>query len=274
MAIANLNTADNNAYLFAESDSVFDTATGTVAFWVNADSTGGSVHMQIFERCSTTIREGIYIWRNNTGGIVTAQTYDGSGAKCTLTSTTALNRDDTWMHVAFVFRTGSGETCRLYINGTQEDSDTNSGAWSFGASRVSWGREHTAASQIVFEGRWAETAWYDTEVSATDIAKLAQGFSPLLVQPVSLVEYWALLRPQTLEVEVPNIADMGRINGKHLYISAGGSPSDKHDAYPHPRIFTPTRPMGVKGSAVSTMRFRRTLSHLGTRVGARQLHGR
>jgi hypothetical protein len=110
-----------------------------------------------------------------------------------ITGTTVINNPNTdWYHLAGVWQYG---TRSLYVNGTSEATNTsnrdmvlgNANCFYIGNSRL----------DNYFEGKVAECAAYSVSLTASEIATLATGVSPLFVRPDKLVGYWPLGGPLT-----------------------------------------------------------------------------
>ena len=93
-----------------------------------------------------------------------------------------------WQHTCAVFASNSKRTA--YLNGVAGASDTTVCSTPSGLNKTSLGIVFGSAAY--FNGDMAEAAIWSAELTATEVAALAAGVSPLLVRPGSLVAYWKL----------------------------------------------------------------------------------
>ena len=97
---------------------------------------------------------------------------------------------NTWHHVAGVT---SASTSRFaYIDGVAGAENTNNRAPA-GTDRVALGRSMTSSPSRPHSGRIADAAIWSVALSTAEVALLAGGQSPALIQPASLVNYWRLI---------------------------------------------------------------------------------
>ena len=97
---------------------------------------------------------------------------------------------NTWTHAAG--RWISSTDRRAYRDGGNEG--TNSASKTISAAANSWVARETGGTSKLFDGRICELAIWDVDIGTDAIAALAKGFSPLLVHPNNLVDYWPLVR--------------------------------------------------------------------------------
>ena len=155
------------------------------------------------------------------------------------------NSNTTWFHVAGVWQYGSRA---LYVNGTEEVSQTsNISLDPAKATKFYIGQDHAGKW---WEGAVAEAAAYSVVLTATEIASLAAGFSPLLVRPSALIGYWPLGGPYA-----PTTIDPV---GSNTLTANGGASAESH-----PKIIYPMPPPAVMvaagGQAVRAMHHYRML---------------
>lgn len=98
---------------------------------------------------------------------------------------------NTWHHACGVFSATNSRTA--YIDGGSAGTNTTVREPA-GCDRVSIGRAGQSTAEDYMSGMIAEAAVWSVALSAADIAQLAHGQSPLLVQAASLVAYWPLIR--------------------------------------------------------------------------------
>ena len=171
----------------------------------------------------------------------------GAAGSATTTSGYSIN---TWHHATAVFTSNSDRD--VYIDGGSVGNNTTAATpASLDTTRI--GARASSGTNGPMAGRIAEAAIWNIALSTSEIAQLASGFSPLLVRPDGLTNYWPL--------------------GGIARFSASSAASDYAGAYPlspidgpteseHPRIFYPTTPIiltAAAGHAVRAMHHYRML---------------
>lgn len=99
-----------------------------------------------------------------------------------------------WHHAAAVFTSASSRT--VYLNGGNSATNTTTQTPDFTATLETnlgaWYSD-TSNSYVLFAStRIAEAAVYNVALTASDVAALARGYSPICVRPADLVAYWPL----------------------------------------------------------------------------------
>lgn len=98
----------------------------------------------------------------------------------------------TWHHVAGVFTSATSRT--VYLNAAGAVTETTNVTPS-GISDLGVGAGFKSSTiMLPFNGKLAELAAWNAALTAAEIAVLADGFSPQLVRPASLVFYAPLVR--------------------------------------------------------------------------------
>jgi len=149
---------------------------GTISFWYKSIATG-SEHRMLYDASETTSGK-FYLYRDDSGSGVdlNAHITDGGG---TVRDVDKLNTvtDGAWAHIAVTwqFKTGGG-TMRLYVDGTQQDAQTYSGATSINNAigRLVFGDNRSATSVELNSayGTMDQIRIYDAELTASEIAAL------------------------------------------------------------------------------------------------------
>lgn len=97
------------------------------------------------------------------------------------------NGNTTWFHVAGTWQYSFRE---LYVDGVSRvTQSTNISLDPAKATNFYIGRDHSGK---YWNGKLAECAAYSVVLSASEIAQLAAGVSPLFIQPDKLIGYWPL----------------------------------------------------------------------------------
>ena len=201
----------------------------TLAAWVRPEDKHDGVIMGSDDGSDNN--ERFSIWTRSAGRF--ALRYLGSYIQTPDTDYT--NSNTTWFHVAGVFEYANRI---LYVNGTSEVTNTaNTSLDMSGADNFYIGRDRTGK---YFDGAIAEAAAYSVSLSASEIASLAAGVSPLLVNPDALIGYWPLGGAYTT-----NDADNDLVGGHAL--TDNGSPAAAGEA--HPPVIYPSLPIVVAAAA-------------------------
>ena len=105
-----------------------------------------------------------------------------------------------WTHAAAVFATTTSRTA--YINGGSSGTSTSTRNNPSGLDSVSIGRLGYSTPINYLNGRTAEVGVWNVELTATEIATLAKGVSPLLVRADALVSYWPIVGRTSPEIDL------------------------------------------------------------------------
>ena len=152
--------------------------------------------------------------------------------------------DGVWCHAA---ATVTSTTSRaVYLNAGTAGTNTDSRSIA-GFERINIGsRRSSSTDGVFFDGDLAEIGIWNVALSATEIASLAAGYSPLLVRAASLVAYY------------PLHGRLGAAQGEEAWVgSIALSQSNSPAVAAHPRIIYPWQqpfpvsvatPVAVKGT--------------------------
>jgi hypothetical protein len=193
------------------------------ACWVNQDSQAASDGDEVFtafHSSSVSIRLGL---RNSNlaSFSATLRRQNGDTGNFPVGGTTLTT--GVWNHVGCCVSFGSNG--KVYLNGVNDTASFGSGsaATTAGTFVSSTGVNHdglgafftvavptSTARQL--DGRLAECALWNVELTAADFASLAKGFTPDQVRPESLVAYWPMTGNASNIAELRN-AKNGTITG-------------------------------------------------------------
>lgn len=154
----------------------------SLSFLVNADVITGTKVAVVLERTSPEhyIRVG---FKNSAWG---ARANDGTSTNLSIGGPSV----DTWYHMGYTEASG-GNSRILYANGSATSPETTAKTYSdFVTMRIG----HLFATSNYLDGGVAEVAAWNTELSTNHMAMLNARYSPLLVEPASLVFYVSLVR--------------------------------------------------------------------------------
>lgn len=124
-----------------------------------------------------------------------------------------------WHTAVGVFTSTTSRT--VYLDGVAGATDTVARSPSLAQTKVFVGVQNGGNP---FSGRIAEVAMWNTGLTADDVASFNAGFSPLLIRPQSLIEYWPLFGAASPEPSLRNASNA---------LSLTGAPS----AASHPRVY-------------------------------------
>jgi hypothetical protein len=150
---------------------------------------------------------------------VQAQASDAGGVNSANSSTSFSAA--VWQHACGVWASATSRSA--YLNGGGKGSNVTSRTPT-GLNLTRLGMTGTGGGALV--GSLAECAIWDIALSDDEVAILAEGYSPLLVRPQSLVACWPLIKNA-------NVIDL--IGGRTLTVN--GNPT----AARHPRVIYPKR---------------------------------
>jgi len=82
-----------------------------------------------------------------------------------------------------------------------------------------------------FQGKVAEAGIWDTELNTAQVAALAKGYAPSLIQPSNLMDYWPIIGRQSPE---PNMMN-----------ASSATPTNSPTNFAHPPMIYPARPQSI-----------------------------
>ena len=129
-----------------------------------------------------------------------------------------------WQHFAGVFASATSRIC--YLAGVAATENTTSAEIApSGVNHLTLG-EYASTWSRPFDGHLAECAVWNVALSASEIATLVDGYTPLHVRPESLISYFPLVK---------NTIDVMGANTVSFATDSGGSTTEV-DYSDHPRI--------------------------------------
>lgn len=103
---------------------------------------------------------------------------------------------------------------RVYVNGSLDNEDSDNGVSMVDTTvpfTIGGGSEASPAN--LTNGRLAEVALWNVELTANEFAALAKGTSPLMIQRRALQYYWPLWGVSSTEVDLGGNNKPGTVNG-------------------------------------------------------------
>lgn len=211
----------NGSSAFAENaNAIVNDVPCTLACWFDVDT---AVDAQLVGVGDTSGNDYMRLVSNSSGAVA-AQSFDGT--------TFASGNSDTnssvgggWFHAAAVF--GSATSRIAYLDGDPGTENTTSVTVTpANIDRTVIGaNKNFGTTTLYFDGQIAEAAIWGAALTEAEILALADGCSPLLVRPGSLVAWWPLIGRFSTEIDL--------VGGYGLTLS--GSPSQSS----HPRVIYP-----------------------------------
>lgn len=176
-------TAASSQYL-SRSSAVLAAAPLTLACWFRPSNVAGGTSKSVMSIDDGTASNFFLLRSNASTGTVSAVTSGGGGASAS--STTGAQSNGVWGHCGAVFAAANSRVA--YLNGAAATEETT--------SRTPVGLANTSIGQVAgvqfADGDIGEAAIWKTALTAFDMYRLAQGYSPAKVQPGYLVAYWKL----------------------------------------------------------------------------------
>lgn len=175
---------------------------------------------------------GFYLQLQGTvgGDPVAAVTYNLT-APAAVTSSGFVS--GSWQHGCAVIAASNDR--RVYLNGGSKGTETTNKTT---PTMTHTSIASTAKSAQLFAGQIAEAAIWSVALTDAEVAILALGASPLLVQSTNLLAYWPLLGNTSPEIDL--------VGGFGMTLSA--SAPTKAD---HPRVLYPSSLPGLKSTYVA-----------------------
>jgi len=113
--------------------------------------------------------------------------------------TTTNASQDTWHHLCGVFAASDDRTA--YLDGGNKGTDATDLSPDYvDLTAIGAFKDNTPGEYC--SGRIAEAAIWNVALTDAEVAILADGFSPLLVRPASLVAYWPLIGRYSPEIDI------------------------------------------------------------------------
>jgi len=158
----------------------------TMAGWINTDNAGTWQNVfGVFDESASNVYLTVYIG----GDDLFVASNDGGGEENAKIQN--LLFDNTWHHVCGVWTSDASRAAFLDGGNKATNSDSSSPA---NLDVTVIGRTADSTPSLYFSGMIAEVGFWNVALTDAEVAILAEGYSPLLVRPESLVAYWPLIR--------------------------------------------------------------------------------
>ncbi len=197
----------------------------SMACWFYCDTLTVDAYQWLIALLGNSDNDYVAMYVFSNAGTIQTDSYDGTANQplANIGGVTA----GAWFHAAAVY--SSGTSAAIYLNASKA-TGTSAGASAPLSSRaeIARGGPVYGAGANQFDGRIAEAGVWNVALTDDDVASLAKGFSPMLVRPEGLQNYWDLMGKNSPEIDRFGAADMTLNNAP----TAGD----------HPPIITPPKP--------------------------------
>lgn len=153
---------------------------------------------------------GLYLFGAVGGDPVVAYAFDNGASSYAETS--IAYSTGTWQHACAVFIANNNRA--VYLNGGNKGTD-NVQELVNNLDTTSIGANHRSSMTFAryTSGYLAECGIWNAALTDAEVAVLAEGYSPLLVRPQSLVSYWPLIGRTSPEIDPVGGSDLTLVNG-------------------------------------------------------------
>jgi len=156
-------------------------AIGSISLWVKLDSMSANGFIWQIKAEEGTDNQIILLW-NNAAARIRGNVKFGGTANV-VDSGGGLENDDTWHHVVMTWESGSKTSAnnivRLYIDGSQTDSDAIGNTWSDASGHAGFiiGR-NDIQSNAYFNGHMSDIAFFSDVLTSSEVTAIYNSGSP------------------------------------------------------------------------------------------------
>ena len=166
----------------------FNSATGTIAFWMHTGTAATGNGTILFDRRTSA---GTLLFIDGTGsGVINVQTYGGGNFSGGFVG------DGLWHHVALTYDQSATGTVSLYVDGVLAASQPNAAAWSWPATQeLEFGRSHDTYWQP-YAGEMDDIRVYNRILTDAEVATIGTpATSDTLIDTSTLVGRYNFTTP-------------------------------------------------------------------------------
>jgi len=167
-----------NDYLTRSPISGLET-TGSVSAWVKLDSMSANGFIFQIREEEGTNNQIILLW-NNASGVIRGNV-KFNGTTNVVDSGSGLENDGNWHHVALTWMSGSKTSAlnvtKIYIDGSETDSDAIGNTWNGTAGELVIGR-NGIQSNAYFNGHINDVAIFDDALTSSEVSAIYNSGSP------------------------------------------------------------------------------------------------
>ena len=153
--------------------------TGSVSVWVKLDSMSANGFIFQIREEEGTNNQIILLW-NNASGVIRGNV-KFAGTTNVVDSGSGLENDGNWHHVAFTWMSGSKTSAnnitRIYIDGSQTDSDAIGNTWNGTAGELVIGR-NGIQSNSYFNGHMNDYAIFSDALTSSEVSAIYNSGAP------------------------------------------------------------------------------------------------
>jgi len=173
-----------NDYLSASGDLPAANAletTGSVSMWVKLDAMSANGLMWQITAETGTDNQLFILWQN-ASGVIRGNVKLGGTANL-VDSGSGLEGDDTWHHVVMTWNSGTGTAAlnyvKLYIDGSQTDTDSIGNTWNDGAEPqlMTFGR-NSIQNNAFFNGHMNDMAIFNDVLTSSEVSSIYNSGAP------------------------------------------------------------------------------------------------
>ncbi len=156
-------------------------AIGSISAWVKLDSMSANGFIWQIKAEEGTDNQIILLW-NNASAVIRGNVKFG-GTTNVVDSGSGLENDGNWHHVAMTWESGSKTSAnnivRLYIDGSQTDSDAIGNTWSDASGHAGFiiGR-NDIQSNAYFNGHMSDIAFFSDVLTSSEVSAIYNSGSP------------------------------------------------------------------------------------------------
>jgi len=156
-------------------------AIGSISLWVKLDSMSANGFMWQIKAEEGTNDQIILLW-NNAAGVIRGNVKFGGTANV-VDSGSGLENDGNWHHVVMTWESGSKTSAnnivRIYIDGSQTDSDAIGNSWGDASGHAGFiiGR-NDIQSNAYFNGHMNDIAFFSDVLTSSEVTSIYNSGSP------------------------------------------------------------------------------------------------
>lgn len=187
----------------------------SISAWVKLLRTlpGTSTWFGILTKYNPTSAQRAYLFAVAPSNKHTFWLSDNGSSSEILAATTAFDSGDlgTWFHL--VFTADASRNYNFYRNGSGDGSGTVTKTSIFAGTATSQIGAGINGGDFEFDGQLAEVAAWNVELTANEVAAMANGYSTARTRPGSFLGYWPILGVSDPEPDLSGNANNGVLSG-------------------------------------------------------------
>lgn len=189
----------------------------TMAGWWNDAGAGSGSNGTLCSLGHTVTANQFIALIVTSGGNASCNARDSATAGSIISSTTTITFNGTWHHFCVVCASSTSRT--IYLDGGGSATDTASRNPSLNSFALGLRKTTTVLANIGASSQLAETSLWNVALTASEVASLAAGVSPLCVRPASLKFHTDCAGQKGVNILGTALTEVGTVN------LAGGQPA-------------------------------------------------